>query len=178
MSFGLDEFRVVQPIALPHWNICFSCLPESIAQGPSWHNGNSQHASALKRILGSFILNARSDHGEIIRLNHLIFEGFSQWFIVWNITFKCTINLMNGKKLELPKLSESDLDIIVGTFFHDSLFCITWFWSWTTLTTKWLSIPSFVQLLNLLLQKSLGERINRLSLGYTNMCTVTRISMV
>ena len=66
-------------------------IPQALGSHAHWQYGTGEPASPARRILGSIVLTATSDHGTPVRITHLVLEGSSQWVIGRNVTRKANI---------------------------------------------------------------------------------------
>lgn len=61
-------------------------IPSCLNGTTHWQYGSGMHASAKRPIIGSFMINARTDNGNIVKIRHLVLQGLSQWVIGKNVT--------------------------------------------------------------------------------------------
>lgn len=73
-----------------------------------WQFGIGEHASELRRILGSVVLTAKSKSGRLGRIRHLVVEGYSQQLIGRNVTFKANSTLSGKNAIEISNDGEND----------------------------------------------------------------------
>ena len=99
---GEHEFHILRSKLKTNFNGTFDELPNEIVHRPYWQYGNGNHASKSKRIIGSILIDAISDQGNIVRIRHLVIEGSSKWIVGRNITKHCNIQRIGGNLLELP----------------------------------------------------------------------------
>jgi len=111
-GMGLDEFRLLQPFLLPDWHGKLEPLPTQIADRPFWQYGTGNHSSQVRKILGSLMLEARSDSGNLFKIRHLVIEGASQWVVGRNFTNYCDILHIRKHAVQLPCDDPSLVDYV------------------------------------------------------------------
>ena len=118
-GIGEDEFHILRSSLKTNFNDTFDELPNEIAQRPYWQYGNSNHASKSKRIIGSILIDAISDQGNIVRIRHLVIEGSSKWIVGRNITKHGNIQRIGGNLLELSTKNETGVQMTISLIDHD-----------------------------------------------------------
>lgn len=99
-ALGVVELKMICP------NVSkFDPIPRPISGFRYWQFGSGCHSSPAKRILGSTILNFKSDNDRIVAVRHIIVDGSSPWVIGRNVTRECNIIHISGHFLRLPKLN-------------------------------------------------------------------------
>lgn len=61
-------------------------LPNTLRGKTHWQYGQGEHSSLSRKMLGSVILNLKTDSGTIVNIRHVVIEGSSQWVIGRNVT--------------------------------------------------------------------------------------------
>lgn len=103
-GLGVEEFKVLQELIMPNWDGSYDKLPKEIQDRPYWQYGTGNHSSDKRKIIGSIMLTAKTETGQIM-IRHLVIEGSSQWILGRNVTKKCNIVHIGGNFLELPDQS-------------------------------------------------------------------------
>lgn len=101
-GIGSTELKLIAELVCPEWNGNLDPIPDSVADRPYWQYGSGEHRSAAKRILGSVLMEARTDQGTNVQIRHLVIDGSSQWVVGRNVTSHCDILHANQNKLILP----------------------------------------------------------------------------
>lgn len=83
------------------WNGNIEDLPCSVKKRPFWQYGIGSHSRLSRAIVGSVVLNAKNDDGEITYTRNLVIQGSSQWVIYGNETQICNIIRLGRNALEL-----------------------------------------------------------------------------
>lgn len=123
-AIRIEELGALPTSILPCWNGSLDRIPDLIADRRYWQYGVGAHASPVRAILGSIVLNVNTEEGYSIGLRHLVLDGSSSWVVGRNITRHSTINHMNentlivpdgrGNKLQIP-LIDHDLQCYIPT---------------------------------------------------------------
>lgn len=82
-----------------------SPLPDSTSDFQFWQVGSGQHASSAKPIIGSVVIDYKSDSGYKISIRHIVVEGSSPWVLWRNITRKCDLVHMEGHYIRFPPIN-------------------------------------------------------------------------
>lgn len=108
-GIGMSELQLLSQLLLPLWNGTLDPVPDCISGRANWQYGIGDHASASKPIIGSIVLEARSDDGGKVYVRHLVIAGSSQWIIGRNVTKSCDIIRSDGNYILLPNKSKVSL---------------------------------------------------------------------
>ena len=95
-GIGFHELKLLLPYLETNWNGKLSPLPKALAGRTHWQYGSGNHASDLRRMLGSIDITAILDDGTNVNITHVVIEGSSQWIVGRNVTTKCDIIHTNG----------------------------------------------------------------------------------
>lgn len=82
----MDELRALETSILPTWYGFLLPLPATVADSPFCQYGYDGHASDVRKIIDSIILNAVTGDGAVASITHLVLDGTSKWVIGRNVT--------------------------------------------------------------------------------------------
>ena len=171
-GIGFHELKLLSPYLNTNWNGKLDPLPESVSDRSHWQYGSGNHSSDSRRMLGSVIVSACLDDGTVIKINHIVIEGSSQWVIGRNFTAKCDIIYSKGNYLKLPNNIEVPLENIDLHSYIASRFFLNEKSQKLLVSKQNLFVPQ-VQFL-ILKTIHLGKRLRRLSTKSTSMFVATR----
>lgn len=77
-------------------------IPIDLNKYHFWQHGSGRHSSAKRRILGSTLLQFKSDKGMIFLNRHLVLDCSSQWLLGLNVTLACNHLHINEHRLQFP----------------------------------------------------------------------------
>lgn len=89
-------------------------VPAQFASCRRWKYGSGSHASTSRLMFGTMLIPARTPTGIVLRILHLVLDGWTHWGVGRNVTPKSHILLLDGCYIELqsPKGGSLHLSLI------------------------------------------------------------------
>ena len=101
-GIGVNELKLLDSNLSTNFRSGLDPIPSEIKDRPFWKYGTGNHASELRKILGSILISGVTDCGTNFQIRHLVIEGSSKWIVGQNVTAKCDILHIGGNYLKMP----------------------------------------------------------------------------
>lgn len=77
-AIGQAELKLLADHLVLRLNPSLALIPEQLKGYNHWQYGKENHACQPRNTIGSYVISARTDYGNTIRITHLVLDGSPQ----------------------------------------------------------------------------------------------------